>query len=56
MRLNEKTLDPVSGALFYRLDTSIHYLPDDHLKQFNKGSLFCALQWWGNIQTEYIKI
>ena len=33
MRLNEKTFDPVSGALQCRIDTILCHIPDDDLNQ-----------------------
>ena len=56
MRLNEKTLDPVGGALWYLIDTGIHHILYDHLNQFNKISLCCELNWREKIKTEYIKM
>ena len=38
-RLNEKTLDPVGGALWCRIDTSLCHLPDDNLFVPKKRSL-----------------
>ena len=39
MRLNEKTLDHVGGALRCRIDTSLCHLQDDHLNKLKKRSL-----------------
>ena len=41
--LNEKTLDPMGGALRCQLDTSLRFLPGDNLNQLNKRSLHCTL-------------
>ena len=54
-RLNEKTLDPVGGALWCQIDTSLYNIPDDKLNQLKKRSLQCVLHRWVNRISEYIK-
>ena len=54
-RLNEKTLDPVGGALHCRRCTSLRHLTDDNLNQLKKRSLWCMLHRRANRKAEYIK-
>ena len=54
--LNEKTLDPVGGALRCWIDTSLHHLPDENLNHLKKRSLRCGLHRWANRKAELIKI
>ena len=53
--LNEKTLEPVGGALRCRLGTSICHLPGDNLNQLKKRSLQCAFHRWANRKAEFKK-
>ena len=55
MHLNEKTMDPVGGTLWCRLDTSLHHLTDENLNQTNKRSLGCELCQLANRKSEYKK-
>ena len=53
IRFNEKTLNPVTGSLKIRLDTSYSHLPKPNLDVIKKSSFRCQLHRFYNRSIEY---
>ena len=52
-RVNDTTLNPNTGTLKSRLDTSLRYLPNLNLNELKTWKLWCALQRYVDRKIEY---